>query len=368
MGESERRGFGHIRRRGKVYYARWHENGVQKEEAIGKRRGHAERFLARKAMELERYRALGQRDVVPLRFEDLLDEYEAVFAGDKSPTTIARDAAILRAKALPWFKGKRLDEIRRDDVERFLLSRLSRNEIGPATRNRLLCMLSGLFRKAVELNHARENPCRGIRRLKEKVLDRPFLYSDDQDRLVAAVEAPMRWAVAFALDTGLRAGELLRLERRDIDFSRRAVTVRVSKSGKPRTVGFGARGLEALQKALEGRMSAQQVPDLLFLSVAAVNRRGEPCFTGKAQKAWERGRKRAGHPEMRFHDLRHVFASTAMRAGYSVAELQYALGHSGPTMVRRDARHAPANSPELARARLDRFLKVQRQAASLGGL
>ena len=60
----------------------------------------------------------------------------------------------------------------------------------------------------------------------------------------------------------------------------------------------------------------------------------------------------------RLHDLRHVFAVTALRAGTPLSDLRDALGHSSLTMVLRYARHSPANAPELTRQRLEAYLQA----------
>ena len=59
---------------------------------------------------------------------------------------------------------------------------------------------------------------------------------------------------------------------------------------------------------------------------------------------------------MTLHDLRHVFAVTAARAGIQLGELQMLLGHKTAVMTLRYARHCPTNTPELARDRLASYL------------
>lgn len=123
-------------------------------------------------------------------FRDLLARYEALFAGEKSPATLARETAYLRSKALRPFGRRPVGDIRPEDVERFLSDRAARDRTGPATRNRLRSILSALFRKAVRLGLARRNPCAGIPVLREALRDVPVLSPKDQERLVAAVDGP----------------------------------------------------------------------------------------------------------------------------------------------------------------------------------
>ena len=187
-----RRSFGLIRKRGKQYYARWTERGREKEVRVGPTWDLADRFLARKAVELGMERASGVRPVAPVKFKDLLERYEAIFAGEKRSTTLAREGAYLRSKALPHFEGQRVDEVRREDIERFLIQRAESDKVGAATRNRMLNILSAFFWKAVALNHARENPCKDVPRKKEELRDCPFLAPEDQEKLIACTPEAMR--------------------------------------------------------------------------------------------------------------------------------------------------------------------------------
>jgi len=77
---------------------------------------------------------------------------------------------------------------------------------------------------------------------------------------------------------------------------------------------------------------------------------------GGAEKDWKACRAKAGYPTLRWHDLRHIFAVTAARAGVPLGDLMKILGQSSLIMSMRYAHHAPANSGDLARTRLEEFL------------
>jgi len=272
--------------------------------------------------------------------------------------TILREQAYLNTIALPTFRGMRVEDIRQSDIERFLTKCIERKELSGSTRNRILSMLSAFFNRAVRNNHMRENPCRGIPRVKEAMREPPYLDVAAQGKLVAAFDPPLRSAVALTLDTGLRLGELLRLDWRDVDLASRTVTVRVSKSKKPRRVPLTSRGMTALseQKARRGD-HAPTVPDPVFGELQRPKATGEPDLLPTVRNEWEAGRARAGYPTLRWHDMRHVFAVTAARAGVPLGDLRLMLGHSSLVMVLRYAGHAPANSQDLARDRMEAFLK-----------
>jgi integrase len=164
-------------------------------------------------------------------------------------------------------------------------------------------------------------------------------------------------AVLLSLDCGLRKGELLRLTWLDVDVNRKVVTVRVSKTKKPRIVPLTARGIGALESQKTRRGPGEPLPtELVFAEIAVIGDRGEAALRGGAEKDWKACRAKAGFPTLRWHDLRHVFAVTAARAGVPLGDLMKILGHSSLIMSMRYAHHAPANSGDLARTRLEEFL------------
>ncbi len=279
-----------------------------------------------------------------------------MFRGHKAPSTIAREAAYLRSKAEPFFGKKWVDEIIRADVERWLMERVNKDGIAGSTRSRLLGMVSSFFRQAVALGHGRVNPAVGIRRHKEDLKPVPFLDVAAQAQVIEATAGQLRTLVTLLLDTGLRLGEALRLRGVDLDFDRQVVLVGRSKNHTPREAPFTSRGQAALVTA-RNRCEEPPGPDeLAFAGMASIDGGGEPKLRSQFRREWKLARARAGFPDLRLHDLRHVFAVTAVRAGVSLGELRELLGHKSLTMTLRYARHCPANSTELAREKLEGYL------------
>ena len=127
-----------------------------------------------------------------------------------------------------------------------------------------------------------------------------------------------------------------------------------------------ARGLAALE-AIGARRSpgeTRRVPDLIFRDLRAERVTGEPRLTSAAWEEWKRARKLAGFPGLRWHDLRHVYGTTMARAGVPLGDLQRRMGHLTPSMTLRYSSHAPANSGELARDRMEAFLAAQAPKAA----
>jgi integrase len=350
--EDRRREFGTVSKRGKSFVARWTEPNGKRRDKRFPSLALAHRHLDLKATEFLRAQILGVEPVESITFDALLGKYASIFRGLKSASVLKREEAFLKAKALPRFKGRAVETITRAEVERFLTLRSEAEGAGPATRNRTLSMLSAMFKRAVRLGHARENPCAGIERARETVREPVFLTLADQDRVIAECPVPLRWAVAVLLDTGLRTGEALRLAWADYNPERGTLTVRESKNKTPRTVPVTARGRAALD-AHRATGGGGGPASLIFADLTGYRPSGEPQFNGEAWGEWKKARKRAKLPGLRIHDLRHSFAATAARAGVPLTDLQRLLGHKTMTMTMRYAGHAPANAGDLARERLE---------------
>lgn len=354
MAKQKKRDWGQVWKfRGK-WTARWWEGGKLRQKSFAGAKSVAERFLALKRVELEKAEADGLRPLEPMRSADFLDRYEELFTGEKMPSTIVRETSTLKP-ARKFFGRMMLDKIRRADIEAFLTKRTAKDKIAPATRNRLLSALSSLFAKAVALNHCRLNPCAGVKMVRETKKDVPYLDLDEQQALVDACAPSLRDLVAVLLDCGLRLGEALRLELRDIDWTRQTLAVRIAKSKRPRTVPFTQRGKAALRSAV-ARRGEPRVPDRLFWDMYEPRKAGELGLRTKWRKAWNKARKAVGHPSFRLHDCRHVWASTMLRAGVPPNDLARLGGWGSLSMLDRYAMHVPQNAADMARQRLQAHL------------
>lgn len=129
-------------------------------------------------------------------------------------------------------------------------------------------------------------------------------------RLIAhAGSKPMADAILLAAYTGLRQGELLRLQKSDVIGD--CVVVRVSKSGKPRTV---------------------PVPKQ---AQAVLKRLPIPLTVNELSWAFRGVRTAAKLPHIRWHDLRHAYGSWLAQSGASATVIRDVMGHSNLSVTSR---------------------------------
>ncbi len=275
--------------------------------------------------------------------------YLAQHAGEPETTEKLR---WLLAKAVRVFGERRLSQLRSPAIAawRMTVPLGHRFEATHALRQVLARAVSwGLL----DVNPAKlgvENP---QRRYTEK---RPFDSWDEIYALASCLGARHGPMVIFAAATGLRPGEWLALEQRDIDREAQVVYVRRTfRNGRIKTpktkASVRAVPLQAIAlAALDGLASDPQSP-LLFPSV----RGGHLDLHNFRNRNWKPAQRAAGiEPVRRVYDLRHTFATFALRAGISTFDLSRYMGTS-LAMIDRHYGHLARDGREHAIKLLDTY-------------
>ena len=275
--------------------------------------------------------------------EEYLEQHEA------APRTIAKLRWLL-AKATGAFGERRVVELRSDEIGawRATLPEGHRFEATQALRQVLNRAVAW---RILEWNSARTGVDNPRRQHPEK---RPFESWAEIDKLaeqLGRVYGPM---VVFAAATGLRPGEWVALEQRDLDCDARVVYVRrafahgrlqrTKTRRSTRAVPLQALALEALE-----RLPARRDTPLLF----PAPRGGYLDLHNFRRRVWKPAQRAAGiEPLRRPYDLRHTFATFTLRAGISTFDLSRFMG-SSLTMIDRHYGHLARDGREHAADLLD---------------
>jgi len=254
----------------------------------------------------------------------------------KKPRSVAEDRRNLELHILPALGPKRLAEITAADVAQFHTMRGKH----PSNANRCLALLSHIFSIGAKWGvlPAGTNPCRGVKRFRERIRER-FLSAQEVVSLGRALaevdgssgDTPEDWRVVNILRllvyTGARLSEILALQWTWIHWDGGFARLPDSKTG--------TKNLPLPQPALDilRRVSEEHGRPSKFVFPGA---RSGTYFTG-IQKPWQRIRKKAGLPDVRIHDLRHCFASTAVAHGESLYMVGAVLGHRAMSTTQRYA-------------------------------
>lgn len=338
------------------FYIRFRLRGHEVERYAGPDRKTANELLGELLRKTAREDLLGERTVAAISASDLKPLFLAFLEAKHGAETIRGDER--RVERIVEFFGTRpLREVTSGDVQD-LLTTLKTEGLATGTRNRYLSVASLMFRFAIDKGAALDNPAKGIARPREEQRPIAFVSSADVDAILAVeTDATTRAVFRVLADTGLRRGEVGRLEWRDVDLTRGIVLVRRSKIGKPREVPLTAKASEAfgVLKSLRG----------------AVPMKGaDPVFVGvrldTLTNRFHRAAKAAGFA-LRLHDLRHSCASRLAQAGVPLPTVGAILGHRCWTTTARYANHVPAGAAVEAIRRLDAKPEKAADSTEIGG-
>ena len=252
---------------------------------------------------------------------------------------------IVRNHILPALGGLAVSAVERRHVVA-LHDRLSGM---PYQANRTLAVLSAMFKLAVawDLAPAGRNPCRGVRRYREKPRER-FLSRAEYRRLGRVLaeaekdgsENPAAIAaVRLLLLTGCRRNEILTLQWDDVDRAVGELRLSDSKTGARRV---------PLTPAVEAVLS--RIPRTGDNPWVIAGRRPGRRL-GAIEPVWLRLRSRAGLDDVRLHDLRHSFSSRALALGEELPMIGRLLGHATVSATARYA-HLSRDSEKASAAKV----------------
>ena len=223
----------------------------------------------------------------------------------------------------------------------------------PRAANRALSVLSKMFSLAAAWGLVTDgtNPCKGVRKYKEKKRER-FLSRDEYRRLGQALaeaeaEAGIEGAVSpyaiaalrLLMLTGCRLNEILTLRWDDIDRTAGEFRLRDGKTG--------ARMVPLTPTAETVLAGIERVP----LNPWVIVGKQPNAHLSTITADWYRLRARAGLDDVRIHDLRHSYASRALAAGESLSMIGKLLGHADIQSTARYA-HLARETERLSAARV----------------
>ncbi len=269
------------------------------------------------------------------RFETVAEEVFRRYGRRWKPRTLAVNRSYLRNQILPWFRGRRVAGITRRDVQRWFAAL----HATPAAADRSLPILSTIMRQAevYGCRPADSNPCTGLRRYRRRGRER-FLTVAETRRLGAALgarepSAPLPAAVVrLLLLTGCRQSEIRTLRWRD--YREGHLFLPDGKTG-PRTVWLSS----------AARLVLARLPRT-HRWVFPASKGDGPLSTETLYGCWRAVRAAAGLPDVRLHDLRHSYASFALRRGETVPSIGRLLGHRDPETTLKYTHFADALARE----------------------
>jgi integrase len=384
-------GTGHLYEKSGSYYGRWRAlDGRLLNRKIGKVRNTGEKDgLTRTQAEREFRRLQDEEDRTPRpvhgadipTVDAVADSLrERLELRGRRTSYRANCEYMQRVHISPSMGDRHITDIERHDIEALTRTLLKR-KLAPKSVRNIMGFLHGVFEHGIDRGWARENPVRRAekpgRRRSGGNPDLQFLSVSELEAVLRAIPgevvirqpalsrrgrpgpAPppspdvlgpvLRVVILVAAMTGLRQSELLGLRWRDIDWQAQRIRVRNtyvrgehSSEGKSelstrRSVPLAGRLARELE--LWSRRSAyDQEDDLVF----AHPTKGTPLDGSKVTKRFKVACVAAGVRPVRFHDLRHTFATRLAASGTPIRTIQEFLGHADSKTTQIYAHYAPS--------------------------
>ena len=146
-----------------------------------------------------------------------------------------------------------------------------------------------------------------------------WLTVEEEQKLIDCAARHLVPIIRFAVDSGGRLSEILGLDWRKVELEHKRVRFVDTKNGEDRTVRLSDRAWATLANL----GPKEKGPVFTY--------RGRPTESVKA--AFNSARKKAGLSDVRFHDLRHTFASRLVQGGVPLYDVMHLMGHKSLDMV-----------------------------------
>lgn len=263
-------------------------------------------------------------------------------AAGLSKSTIDNYESYLNVHLVPFFKGLDMKRISRVDVESFQ-AHFSKTHNAKGTNN-IMTALKAIFSEAVKDGFLVKSPAAFMKKLSEDNPVESYWTKAEIDQFFrGSIHNPLYDLFLIALNTGMRRGELAGLKWDRVDLSLNQITI-----SRTRDVD----GLKERTKTkLKRVIPMNQLVKMTLLKLFQERKGSEFVFVRSDDSPLEvhhiyrdfgKAQAKAGITnKIRFHDLRHTFASQFMMNNGNVFDLQKILGHTDIKMTMRYAHYSP---------------------------
>lgn len=256
-----------------------------------------------------------QREAKSFTLKQALEKYEKEITPAKKGASVEKTRIGKAARTAVANKSFYL--FTPDDALAFL------DEIGGSENNKrkYASLLSHLYKTARQQWRMEvHNPVAGEIKLPSngKPRDRR-LQGNEAELLLKHLPGETKAIFELAIETGMRRGEMLALEWRNVDYKKLVAVLIDTKNGETRAVPLSSSAVRVLKGLTQGVGKAKVFKITM----------------SQLRDAWEAARTAAGIPDIRLHDLRHEAASRLFEKGLNVMEAASVTGHKTLSMLKR---------------------------------
>jgi site-specific recombinase XerD len=323
-----------IYKRGRTWWVRFSYNGRQiRTSTKTDNKKEAEDIYCLLRREIVEGRWIERLPGEKKRFREMMEKYMKEHSSrSKSPTSYRRDLSL--AKHLnTFFGGEILTKITPKDIYKYKIKRREQGA-SPRTINYELSLMRHAFNLAIkEWEWLKENPVSKVSKEKVNNIKERWLTFEEEEKLLLASPKWLQELIVFSLETGLRQSELLNLQWSQIDLSRQTMTLLEQKNRAKDTLPLNKRAMGVLKEKAKIRY--------LRTPYVFCSNKGTKIDPRNLLRAFYQAVKKAGIEPLRWHDLRHTFATRLAQAGVDLYKIQKLGRWKEISMVSRYAHHYP---------------------------
>jgi len=251
-----------------------------------------------------------------------------------------RDEQMLKHLGEFFGTERQLAEITAADIEGYKLRRKAK--VSGSTVNRELALLKRMFNLAISWDlYLDLNPFRKVKFFREVNLGLRVVSPEEEEKLLRNASPYIQDIIRFALNTGLRIGDIFSLRWANVDLEKDILNVFVAKTQKLRTVPINGEARKVLEYWALGKRN-----EFVFYNPET----GTPFVDLKA--GFGLACRKSGIEGVTWHTLRHTFATRLVDRGVDIVTVQQLLGHSTITVTMRYT-HTNLDSKRAAVAKLE---------------
>lgn len=258
------------------------------------------------------------------------------------PSTFRGYRAYVRDKIAPYLGEKEIRKVTVDDIQNLYrkLKKEGGAEGGPlsgASVRRIHGVLNQALKVAADRHLIVKNPTDNVTLPKREPSPRTILNDEQLERFMEAIRQDRRWHDFFYLEitTGLRRGELCGLMWSDFDEKKGTLSIRRTLHGKEgggyyvgdTKTGTGRRIIKLPPSTVQLLTERKRAAISQWIFPNPIHPE-DPVMPNSGYNRMKKLLAEAGLPRMRFHDLRHTFATHALTSGVDAKTLSGILGHT----------------------------------------
>jgi integrase len=317
-------------------------NGKNLKSPVFKRKTDCKSWFTKKSNEVSQFKLHG--DLTRFYQKITIDEYSIQWLRTKEAQGVSRSTMqnykrYIDVHILPFLNGLDLKKVQKNHIEAMQIHLKKKHN--PKGINLIIGALKSMFREAILEGYLIKSPCEHIKTISSDSAHEVFWTKSEIDQFLKAnYENELYNFFIIALNSGMRKGELAGLCWDRVDFIQNTITVtrtrdkyelkERTKTKMKRVIPMNELTKSVLLQLFKARGSDQK---LVFLKKS-----GEPINPHHIYRSFHEAQDDAKmQNHIRFHDVRHTFASQFVINGGSIYDLQKILGHTNVQMTMRYA-------------------------------